>query len=571
MMSGHFIVCGMGQVGYRVVALLRRLGESVTVITQTTRDEWLHAGGMRGVTVLTGDARDPQLLAAADVQNARALIAVTNHDLVNIEIALDAKQLRPDLPVVVRLFDQVLAHQLEASFDIRRALAMSTLAAPTFAAAAMGEQIVGSFTLDETLFMIGQLTLNEASPLAHLTVREVGAKYRLAVLHRERDEADVSLVPSPDTVLHVGDRVTVVGCASDWEKVTPDSAPPVTMTSLVRQCTDFVGHHLHPAFWFDFVRQVWRNTPMPLRVVFVTINLLTFLSVFVFHFAMNLSLVDALYFIIATVTTVGYGDITPRHASPVLKLYGCLVMLLGSATVAVLYSIITDFIVTARFQQVLGRQRVPQEGHIVVMGLGNVGYRIVDELRRVGARLIAIERNADGAFVEAVRAHLPVIIGDARMRETLVKAGVAQARAVIAATNDDAVNLSIGLTAKQMNPRLRSVVRLFDADFARKVQATLNIDFAISAPALAAPTFVAAALYPDVRDAFVLDNRLLIVLLHRTVGDDWHGLTPSHLRATHSVIVLLRKRPPDAYGLAHDDAPLDRQEEVLAVVWRRLS
>jgi Trk K+ transport system NAD-binding subunit len=570
-MASHFIVCGMGHVGYRVVTLLRRLGESVTVVTQTARDEWLHAAGMSGVTILTGDARDSKLLAEADVQNARALIAATNHDLVNIEIALDAKQLRPDLPVVVRLFDQVLAHQLEASFDIRRALAMSNLAAPTFAAAAMGEQVIGSFTLDETLYMIGQLTLDEASTLTNLTVREVGAKYRLAVLHRERDETDSTLVPSPDTALNVGDRVTVVGCASDWDKATPEASAPAAIPSTVRQCANFITCHLNPAFWFDFVRQMWRNTPMPLRVVFIAINLLTLLSVFVFHFAMNLSFVDALYFIVATVTTVGYGDITPRNASTPLKLYGCVVMLLGSATVAVLYSIITDFIVTARFQQALGRQRVPQEGHIVVVGLGNVGYRIVDELRRTGARMIAIERNGDGEFVEAVRAHLPVIIGDARVRETLVKAGVAKARAVIAATQDDAVNLSVSLTAEQMNPRVHTVVRLFDADFARKAQATLNIDFAISAPALAAPAFVAAALYPDVRDAFVLDNRLLIVLLHRTVSDEWHGLAPSQLRSTRDVMILMRKRPGSTYVLAHDETPLDRQEEVLAVVWRRLS
>jgi Trk K+ transport system NAD-binding subunit len=570
-MSGHFIVCGMGQVGYRVVNLLRRLGEPVTVITQAARDEWLHATQASGATVLIGDARDAQQLADADIQHARALITATDQDLVNIEIALDAKQLRPDLPIVMRAFDQVLAHQLEASFDVRRALAMSTLAAPTFVAAAMGEQVIGSFSLDHTMFVIGQLTLDDASPLTNLTVQQVGAQFRLATLNLERDGADSALAPSPDTPLRAGNRVTVVGAAADWDTMTPDASTSNAMSSALRALGDAMGHHLHPRLWFDFVHQMWRSTPPAMRTVFAALNTLILLSVFVFHFAMDLTFIDALYFIIATVTTVGYGDITPHKTSSALKLYSCLVMLLGSATIAMLYSIITDFIVTARFQQILGRQRIPQDGHIIVVGLGNVGYRIVDELRRIGARIVAIERDAGGEFVEAVRSHTPLLISDARVRDTLIKAGAMNARAVIAATQDDAVNLSIGLTTKQLNSRARTVVRLFDADFARKVQTTLNVDFTISAPTVAAPTFVAAGLYPDVRDAFVLDDRLLIVLLHRRVGDGWQGLTSSQLRAEQNVIALMRKRPADpTYTLAHDDIPLHRDEDVLAVTWRRL-
>ena len=98
----------------------------------------------------------------------------------------------------------------------------------------------------------------------------------------------------------------------------------------------------------------------------------------------------------------------------------------------------------------------------------------------------------------------------------------------------------------------------------------LSIDTALSGSMIAAPTFVAAALYPGVRDAFVMDNRLLI-LLQRTVGDQWHGLTPSQLRAEHQVILLMRKGPTDrTYAPAHQEVRLDTAEEVLAMVWREL-
>ena len=123
---GPVIVCGMGYVGYRIVVLLRRLGEAVTVVTQDARGEWRRDAEGRGVRLLVGDARDAALLAEAGLLQARALIAATDQDVANVEIALDAKKARKDLPVVIRLFDQHLARQMELSFDIRRAFAVSS-------------------------------------------------------------------------------------------------------------------------------------------------------------------------------------------------------------------------------------------------------------------------------------------------------------------------------------------------------------------------------------------------------------------------------------------------------------
>jgi Trk K+ transport system NAD-binding subunit len=292
--------------------------------------------------------------------------------------------------------------------------------------------------------------------------------------------------------------------------------------------------------------------------------------VFVFHFGMDLDWPDALYFVITTVTTVGYGDISPRDASIALKLYACLLMILGSATIATLYSIITDFIVTARFQQLLGLQRVPHEGHVVVVGLGNVGYRVVDELRKADVQVVGIDRDPAAPLVEAVRLRTPVVLGDARLAATLEQAGAARARAVLALTGDEAANLSVCLAMEQLDRRVRTVLRLFDADFARKVQAALAVDAAVSPSHIAAPTFVAAALYPNVRHALVLDDWLLAIL-HRTVGADWAGRTPAQVRAEHDVAVLLRRGAGAAFAPAHDDSPLAEGEQVLAVAYRPLA
>src|SRR5688572_15764609 len=155
-MTGHCIVYGLGDVGYRVVELLHRLGEEVVVVTLQAREERRRTAESLGVRIVTGDARVDQNLHEAGLASAKLLIAATDQDLVNIEAALDARRIRPDMPVVIRLFDQGLARQLEGTFDLQRALGTSTLAAPSFAAAALGEAVLGTFSFQGTPFVVGR-------------------------------------------------------------------------------------------------------------------------------------------------------------------------------------------------------------------------------------------------------------------------------------------------------------------------------------------------------------------------------------------------------------------------------
>ena len=93
-MRGHYIVCGLGIVGYRAAELLHRLGERVVVVTLSGHDERIQAARPAGVEVEIADARDPSVLLRLGVMGARALVVTTSKDVVNVEIALDAQRLR---------------------------------------------------------------------------------------------------------------------------------------------------------------------------------------------------------------------------------------------------------------------------------------------------------------------------------------------------------------------------------------------------------------------------------------------------------------------------------------------
>jgi Trk K+ transport system NAD-binding subunit len=559
-MAGHIVICGMGEVGYRVASLLWRLAEPTRIVTRACRDDWRQAAENDGITVLCGDARDPRLLAEAGIRDARALIVATDLDAINVEITLDAKREHESLPIVARLFDQVLAQRLEETFGLRRALSMSAVAAPHFAAAALGERVAGSFILHEQVWLVGKVRLDPDSPLTGLTIREVGGRHGLTVLGHRADGPWI-FAPDRELALTAGGEVTIIGRSAAWDALDPAGRSRTRPRRLVAWART-IARSLDPLATLRGVWNIWQQAPAPLRAAFVLLNLLIVLSVFLFHAAMDLSFVDALYFVVGTVTSAGGGDVSLKMDA--LKLYAAGVMVLGTLSVAMVYSIITDFIVTTRFQEMLGLKGVSPNGHVVVVGIGNVGYRVAEQLRGSDQRIVAIDRDSHADLVETVRGHTTVVVGDARLPDTLLKAGITGARAIVAVTHDDPTNLAVALAAKQLAPGIRTVVRVFDADFARKAQSALGIDVALSASMVAAPVFVAAALYPDVRHALILDDHL-IALIEQKVGPDCAGEWQTQAPGAPQRTVVFRRAAGEGYAVA-DDAPLAPDEEFIGAI-----
>ena len=275
-----------------------------------------------------------------------------------------------------------------------------------------------------------------------------------------------------------------------------------------------------------FPSRLWFSTSPTLRFGVGTILTLVSASVFIFKQALHISALEALYFVISTITTVGYGDITPLGRSEWVIGYGILLMLLGSATLATLYSVLTDYIVRTRLDQILGRRAHSEVDHVIFVGLGNVGYRIVQELGLRRVPVAVIEKSMDNDLRELLPKTVPFLVGDARDLSTLELAGLGSATALISATEDDATNLSVCLVAKAQRPELKVVARLFDDLFASKVEAHLPIDCGLSASRIAAPVFVGAALYDDSVHAYQTDSEL-VVISRSSSGEEF--LVTSHV------------------------------------------
>ena len=191
----------------------------------------------------------------------------------------------------------------------------------------------------------------------------------------------------------------------------------------------------------------------------------------------------------------------PRTAPDALRIYAIFLSLVGAALVAIVYAFITDALIRSRLLQTLGRRTVPGDirDHVVVAGLGAIGYRVALGIQARGVPVVVVESQDDGRFVSAARAAgIPVVIGDARHREVLEDVRLERARALVCATSDDLVNLSTALNGRALRPDLRVVVRLFDPEFALRVQRGFGIRFTRSVSQLAAPAFAAAATRTEV-------------------------------------------------------------------------
>ncbi|MFA0732312.1 MAG: hypothetical protein LKKZDAJK_002096 [Candidatus Fervidibacter sp.] len=192
-------------------------------------------------------------------------------------------------------------------------------------------------------------------------------------------------------------------------------------------------------------------------------------------------------------------------------------------------------------------------GHIIVVGIGRVGYRAAQELLRLGEEVVAITLVSDdnAHLVRQLRSQgMPVITDDARRPDVLRDAQIERARCLIVCTGNDLTNLEIALAARELNPKVRIALRLFSDALAERAEKFLGVQVAVSTSAIAAPALVAAAMRHFVAHAFYVGEHLFHVA-EWTVDENnhWRNRRVGDLERQGVSVVLLRR--PDGTLLFH--------------------
>jgi Trk K+ transport system NAD-binding subunit len=273
------------------------------------------------------------------------------------------------------------------------------------------------------------------------------------------------------------------------------------------------------------------------------------------------SLPEALFLMLSLTFLQAFGEF-PQH--PLLQIFFFVMPLVG---ISLLAQGLTEFGI-ALFNR---RSRSKEwemaiastfDSHIILVGLGHLGYRVVDHLTQMNQSVVVIEADPNADLLSAVqKMGVPVIQDDGSREAALEAAGVSRARTIVLCTQNDALNLKIAVKARSIKPDLKVVTRIFDDDFAQALTSQFGFA-ALSATGMSAPAFAAAAAGADITRPITIEGESFsLARLSVNPNSTLTRLTVADVERDYNVSIVLLNRvgvkdlhPPGETALKSGDA-----------------
>jgi Trk K+ transport system NAD-binding subunit len=493
----HLVVCGENTLAARVIQeLTTTYDEQVTVLLRSReQDQGPRITSLPKVRIIERADLDADAFTAAGVQSARALALLRADDLGNFHAALRAQELNPELRLVMAIFNTSLGERIRSFFRDCAVLSSSSMAAPSFVAAALGEPAPSHIRVaGRTLFVA-----------------------RRTDTHARRVVCGLAMTPDPQSP----GLLPADAASADLVLAVADGAPRNPLARQrrhpVRAVTDLAGHLL------------WSRLGLAFGVLFAILVAGFLMLLAASHF----SVANAAYL---TALDAAGAAVSYPHYPTAEKIAQVLLTFDGLAFLPVL----TAVVVGARLTGSLQRRERPLNDHVIVVGLGNVGTRIVGQLHDLGIGVACVDKSENAAGVPmARRLGLRVVIGETHREDVLRAAGVTTCQALVSVTSSDSVNLETALHARALASEIRIVLRLGNDDLAARVQRNVGHTISRSVSYLAAPSFAAAMLEHQVLRTIAVGRHVLLIAdLGVGAGSELDGIAVQAVHQTGLVRVL---------------------------------
>jgi voltage-gated potassium channel Kch len=465
------------------------------------------------------------------------IVAVSQDDRLNLRVALIARDINERTRVTIRQFNPVLGHKIQEGLKYNcTAISPAAHAAATYAASAVDPScfyalpfptletlvakavhrhdqaaqadhhaagLFGFCERDAAQFGIDGLDVIAAE--AHLRARIVAIDgHPPYICHGEQDHADGDTLAAP---IPEDARVCVFGPIANIKRTWPQGERKRETSWRSRMSASTRD-----------VRIALKRTEPILRTVFGVAFVMYLVFSIYFAFALHINPIVALYFVMATMTTVGYGDITPcancaNQNIPLWQAFSLMVamatMLAGVTIFAVFTATITSALNAATLRRTRGLRRIHRAGHVIVCGAGNVGSLVIDYLRELGEDVVVVERNPDAILIELARDRkIDLLTGDATNDETIAYCSPERAKALVGVTNSDTANLELALgararTREHARSDMHVVLRIDDLAFGASIKRHFGIA-SFSTTELTAPTIAGLARFESTRGRFAI-------------------------------------------------------------------
>jgi len=468
--GNHFIVCGDSPLAYRIALELtsRYREEVVVVLPERLKNHGPQISELPGVSVLQRAELSSETFAEAGVASARALALVSQDDLGNFHAGLRAQELNPALRLVVAVFNRRLGDHIRGFFPDCTVLSGTAMAAPSFVAAALGELAPSHVRVSgRTLYVARREDVNHDHVMCRLAVPD--------------DPAGATRLLPPDAPEQDANLVLAVADGTPRDPLSMRRHPVRTGLGML-------------------YRLIWNKY----GIIF-SILLVAAVVGYVLLLHEKNGVANSLYLAVMSMT----GSALTQSSEPAAVKWSQVILTVDGMA---LLPVVTALVVGAQLTGTIRGEPRPRGGHVIVVGLGNVGTRVVGELHDLGFDVACVDKDPGARGVAmAHRNRLPLVIGEAYLEDTLRAAGLESAIALVSVTSSDIVNLETALQARAMREDLRIVLRLGDDDLAQRVQKTVGNVVSRSVSYMAAPAFATALLEHQVLRTIPVGRHVLLI------------------------------------------------------------
>ncbi|MFN6558522.1 MAG: potassium channel family protein [Nostoc sp. ChiSLP01] len=548
-----FLVCGLGSLGQHCVAILKEYGAIVNAI-DLEQPKNLQIRNLLNLleNLFIGDCREASVLEQANIIQCRTIILVTGNERVNIEAAFAARLLNPQVRLVIRSDKQNLNQLLSQTLGNFIAFEPNQISASGFAVAALGNDHLGYFQLEGQQFRVVKNQIQMQHPWCNkLHIHELNTQH-LRVLHHTNDS---SVLPKefhqwePEAKLSPDDTIIYIEVKEQLQSLKK--------VAIKRQQNwqQLWQEILLGRVWKNFKQKIpyfWRklHSYQSLRVAIIcglTILFLWCLGTVIYILNYPESNIVEAFYGTAVLLLGGYGDLfgdinfrTPpekaEHIPGWLRLFSLGLTLTGVGFVGVLYALLTDALLSSRFQFFKSYQPViPVKNHVVLIGLNRVGQRVAALLEEFKQPLVGISNTAlDTDFFHKI----PLIIDN--ITDALGRVNLANSKSVVVVTDDDMENLEIALMVHAQSPTNRVVIRTYDRNFRDNIARLFPYAQVICTSAISAEVFAAAAFGENILSLFNFDSQTILVVEYTIeAGDTLNGLLLAEVAYGYGVVPIL--------------------------------
>ncbi len=211
-----------------------------------------------------------------------------------------------------------------------------------------------------------------------------------------------------------------------------------------------------------------------LSLLLLVVVVLSAVAVYMWFGGPEVTLLDAIYMAVITITTVGYGEIVDTRSLPGLRLFNIFFILVGIGIMLYVFSVSTAFIVEGELNDFFRRRRMMKQiqdmnDHLIICGAGETGAYLVKELLKTGNVFVVIDHDQERLDRISQLGEVPVLKGEGGDEDVLKAARIQHARGLASVLPEDKDNLLLTVTARLLNPHLRIVARCAEAPMVEKL------------------------------------------------------------------------------------------------------